>query len=288
MTDYVKALYRYPVKSMLGETISSTRLSEKGIPGDRAWALRDEVRGGIRGGKKIASLMHLRSRYLEEPSDGDAPAPAPEITLPDGESFRASDPTASRRVSAAVDQEVTLWPLVPGEQLDHYRRGEPDDPDLDKELRATFGRTPDEPLPDLAKFPPELFEFESPPGTYFDAFPLLLLTERSLRSLAERAPDSKIDVRRFRPNLLLETGDESPFPELAWVGKRLSIGSAVVSVRMDCPRCVMVTHGFADLPRAPDIMRKLVREAEGSLGVYASVETAGEVRVGDPVRVLDD
>ena len=154
------------------------------------------------------------------------------------------------------------------------------------EMRALFGRTADEPLPDFTKFPTELFEFESIPGTYFDAFPLLLLTRRSLDTLAARAPDSQIDVRRFRPNLLIGTEDTADFPEIDWVGKRVAIGEAELAIRVDCPRCVMTTHGFADLPRDPQIMRRLVQEAGGSLGVYASVEIPGTIRVDDEVRVL--
>jgi uncharacterized protein YcbX len=151
------------------------------------------------------------------------------------------------------------------------------------ELRAIFGRTPEEPLPDLSVFPPDLFAYESPPGTYFDAFPLLLLSDASLRHLAELAPGSRIDVRRFRPNLVIET-PEVGFPELAWAGKRLRIGEAVLEVGVPCPRCVMITHGFDDLPKDPGLMRQLVRQAGGILGVYASVAEPGTVRVGDAVE----
>ncbi|MFP6563900.1 MAG: MOSC domain-containing protein [Myxococcota bacterium] len=281
---FVESIVRYPVKSMQGEPCESVWLGAAGIPGDRAWALRDEVRGGLRGAKKIPALMQLAARYLEEPREGAVPPP--EISLPGGEAFLADDASASGRVSEAVGHAVSLWPLLPAEAQDHYRRGAPDDPDFEVEMRALFGRTADEPLPDFTKFPTELFEFESIPGTYFDAFPLLLLTRRSLDTLAARAPDSKIDVRRFRPNLLIAGGDPAEFPEIAWVGKRVAIGEAELAITVDCPRCVMTTHGFADLPRDTQIMRSLVREAGGSLGVYASVETPGNIRVGDEVRVL--
>jgi hypothetical protein len=279
------AIYRYPVKSMIGENVEATALGEKGLPGDRAWAIRDEVRGGIQGAKKIPALMQCASRYLEEPGAGDAPAP--EITLPDGAVLSAADADAAVRIGEAVGREVTLWPIVPAETLDHYRRSPPDDEDFEKELRAVFGRTPEEPLPDLAKFPPEIFEYESPPGTYFDAFPLLVLSTRSLATLQDAAPNSKIDVRRFRPNLLVDATSDECFPELAWIGKRVKIGEAVLSIAMECPRCVMTTLGFADLPKDPGVMRKLVEAADGNLGVYASVETAGTVRTGDPIQVLD-
>ncbi len=171
--------------------------------------------------------------------------------------------------------------------LDHYRRGQPDNPDFEQELRAIFGREPGEPLPNIGKFPPEILEYESPPGTYFDAFPLLLLSQQSLDSLADVAPDSRIDERRFRPNLLVDTQGAGRFPEQDWIGRRLAIGGARLSVALECPRCVMTTHGFADLPKDPGIMRKLVKEAEGNLGVYATVEASGEVRTGDPIELLD-
>jgi len=159
---------------------------------------------------------------------------------------------------------------------------------METELRAIFGRAPDEPLPDLSVFPPEILQYESPPGTYFDAFPLLLLTQTSLRTLQARQPGSRFDVRRFRPNLLIESGEEAEgFPEEAWCGARLRVGAATLRVTIRCPRCVMTTHGFDDLPRDPSVMRALVREAGGNLGVYAEVETPGEVVPGDPVVRLD-
>jgi hypothetical protein len=229
--------------------------------------------------------MRLRARYLEEPAAGSVPAP--EITLPDGERLRASDAGAAKRVSGALAHEVTLWPLVPPEQLDHYRRGAPTHADLEQELRAIFGRTPDEPLPDLSIFPPEILQYESAPGTYFDAFPLLLLTDATLRRLAKLAPASRVDVRRFRPNLVVATPDGvEDFVEAGWVGKRLRIGGAELSVPAGCPRCVMITHGFDDLPRDPGLMRTVVREANQNIGVYARVERPGRVAVGDTVEVL--
>ena len=166
----LKEIHRYPVKSMGGELLDEVELAERGLPGDRAWAVRDEVRGGIRGGKKIPGLMNLQARYLKSPPiEGSSPA---EILLPDGGVLSTGDPEVGDRVSKAVDHSVTLWPLLPADALDHYRRGAPTHQDMEKEFRAMFGRNEDEPLPDLSVFPPELVEFESPPGTYFDAFPL--------------------------------------------------------------------------------------------------------------------
>ncbi|MBW2242393.1 MAG: MOSC domain-containing protein [Deltaproteobacteria bacterium] len=280
----ITSLHRHPVKSLGGEDRSSVFLGAGGIPGDRSWAVRDEQRGGIQGGKKIPALMDCTAQFLEEPKEGQIPAP--EIRLSSGESFLADAADAASRLGACVGREVTIWPLVPAEALDHYRRAAPDDPDLEKELRAIFGRRPDEPLPDLGKFPPELMQYESPPGTYFDAFPLLLMTTNSLASMQKAHPESRFDVRRFRPNLVIDTEDDEPFPELAWAGRRLRIGGAIVRIEMECPRCVMTTHGFSDLPKDPGIMRALVEETGGNLGAYASIEEPGDVSVGDEVALL--
>ena len=281
----IHELWRHPVKSMMGERIQSAELGTNGIPGDRAWAVRDEERGGIRGAKKIPALMRCAARYLEEPAFGRVPAP--EITLPDGARLRASDSAAAERVSSALGQKVTLWPLLPAEELEHYRRGAPTHQDVDQEMRAIFGRTPDEPLPDFSKFSAEVFEFESPPGTYFDAFPVLLLTDATLRRLQQLAPASKVDVRRFRPNLVVATPDGvADFVELGWVGKRLRIGEAEIEIAMACPRCVMITHGFADLPKDSGLMRTVVREANQNVGVYVRVERPGRITVGDSVELL--
>jgi hypothetical protein len=278
----IAEIWRHPVKSMGGERLAATRLAADGVPGDRGWAVRDERRGGIRGAKKIPALMALRARCVEEP--GEQRWPAPEVTLPDGSALRADAPDAAARVSDALGTPVTLWPRLPASALEHYRRGPPDDPDVLAELRAIFGREPGEPLPDLSKLPPEIFVYESPPGTYFDAHPLLLLTDATLRRLQALAPGSRVDVRRFRPNLLIATAPGADtLPEQGWLGRRLAIGGAELEVLVGCPRCVMITHGFADLPRDTALMRTVVKELDQNVGVYARVVKPGPVAVGDEV-----
>lgn len=276
-TASVINIYRYPVKSMMGETLSEADIGEAGIVGDRGWAVRDEQRGGIRGGKKIPQLMTLAAQ--------SGPA-APIITAPDGDSASASSEGINEWLSDKLGHPVTLWPLLPADQLDHYRRGAPDTEDFEQELRAVFGRLPEEPLPDLTGFE-ELLEFESPPGTYFDAFPISIMSQQSLATMNQLDGESRFDVRRFRPNLLVDIPDtEHPFPEQAWVGKTLSIGSVTLKVDMTCPRCSMTTHGFDDLPQDAQIMRKLVTNSEGNLGIYASAVHAGTVSVGDSVSMM--
>ena len=277
MTDATLTdIFRYPIKSMMGESLSDAALTATGIPGDRAWAVRDERRGGIRGGKKIPQLMTLAAQ---------TGTGAPTITAPDGESVVANFEHINTWLSEKLDHPVTLWPLVPATQLEHYRRGAPDTENLEQELRTVFGRLPNEPLPDLTGFE-ALFEFESPPGTYFDAFPLSIMSVQSLDSLNQLEGDSQFDVRRFRPNLLVDIPNSSNlFPEQDWLGAAISIGGAVLRVESTCPRCSMTTQGFDDLPRDTDIMRNLVTHSGGNLGIYASVTTPGEVAVGDHIGI---
>ncbi len=279
----IAELWRHPVKSMEGERVERAALGVNGILGDRVWAVRDEERGGIRGAKKIPALMTCKARYADEPSADKIPAP--EISLPDGECLRADSPDAAARLSAALGHKVTLWPLRPASDLAHYQRGAPDHADVLTELRSIFGRNSDEPLPDFSQFPPEIMQYESPPGTYFDVHPLHLLTDATLRQLQAIAPTSIIDVRRFRPNLVIETEAEG-FVEAGWTGRKLRIGSALIEVGHPCPRCVMITHGFDDVPRDPGLMRTVVREANQNVGSYATVAQPGELRVGDVVELI--
>ena len=274
----ITEIHRYPVKSMLGETPSEVLVSERGIQGDRAWATRDEVRGGIRGAKKLPQLMLFGARSI----DGNTS----EITAPDGSTCITSSDEVNRWLSEKLDHSVTLWPLLPPDNLEHYRRGAPDSEDFEQELREIFGRTPDEPLPDLSAFA-EVIEFESPPGTYFDAFPIMLMTQQSLDTMSHAAPNSAFDEKRFRANFILDVeGSTDRFPEQAWIGRELHIGEVVLKVIDTCPRCSMTTHATDTLPRDTDIMRHLVTEAEGNLGVYAKVARGGTITQGHTVTVV--
>jgi uncharacterized protein YcbX len=277
---HVDQVWRYPVKSMVGERVPAAKLGQMGMIGDRWWAARDEERGGIRGAKKIGELMTLSARFVDEIG-----GPV-EITLPDGSVVRTDDDDCNEQVSTALDHKVTLWPLRPPTDLEHYRRGAADSDDIMEELRQIFGREIDEPLPDLSVFPPEIIEFESPPGSYVDAFPVLLMTTSALSSLEAALPDSVIDVKRFRPNLVVAT-DEPGHPEFDWIGKRISVGETVLEVYVACPRCVMVTREIDEhVPADRQVLRYIVRELEQNVGVYATVIEGGEIREGDPVVVL--
>lgn len=277
----VKELWRYPVKSMGGEQITEATVGPQGIPGDRGWALRDETKGEIRGAKKLPALLRCTARYLAEPDATYIP-PA-EITLPDGARVGSDDPQAASHLSALLGRPVTLWPRQPADHTDFYRRAVPDNPDMMAELRQIFGRTEDEPLPDLSAFPAEVLEFTSPLGTYFDAFPIHLL---STAAVAAMGSPEQFDRRRFRPNVFIESApDRQGLVEHGLGGRRLHIGGLVLHGEMPTVRCVMTTLEQPGLPKDPSVLRTIVRDAQQSLGLYATVTTPGRVAVGDAVEV---
>lgn len=278
----VQELWRYPVKSMGGERLQQFDIGPHGVVGDRGWAIRDEQVGEIRGAKKLPALLQCRARYLRQPSASDLPAA--EITMPGGGRYRSDEPEAAMRLSQLLGRHVTLWPLQPPTATDHYRRAAPDNPDMLVELRQIFGRTEDEPLPDLSVFSAELMQFTSPLGTYFDAFPLHLVTTATLATLAGKTPGAAFDVRRFRPNILIEppTGTTGLI-ENDWCGKVLRIGMVEIKIEMPCVRCVMTTLPQGELPKDPSVLRTVVRDGSQNLGVYATVVSAGSVAVGDEV-----
>jgi len=276
----VSQLWRYPVKSMVGGRVDSVELGELGIVGDRTWAARDLERGGIRGAKKIGSLMRLAASDI----DGGHV----EIALPDGSTVRTTDADVDARLSAALDHRVRLERLRPADDLEHYRRGAPDSDDVVAELRGIFGREDDEPFPDFSVFPPEIAEFESPPGTYYDVFPLLVMTEAALSAVRAALPESNADIRRFRPSVVVDTGDDGAdastpgHPEFDWTGRRATIGTATIEFGAPCPRCVMVTREINDeIPADRAVLRHIVRDLDQNLGVYATVATPGTFAVGD-------
>lgn len=278
----VAEIWRYPVKSMAGERLSSAFVGLGGIVGDRGWAVRDEEIGEISGAKRLPELMTCAARYLEEPREGFIPAA--EILFPDGSTLRSDAPGAAKRLSELVGKRVSLSPLQPRENTAYYRRAPRDPARLEGELRKAFGVLEGEPLPDISEFPEEFFKFASPPGTHFDASSLHLLSTAALRAMEASAPESRWDVRRFRPNFLLALPGSGKV-EAGWCGRRVSLGEAAIIVEEETVRCVMTTLPQTQLQKDPKIMRSLVAAADRNLGVYASVESVGIVKNGDKIIV---
>ena len=303
----VQQIRRHPVKSMAGERLSDCTVGSLGIPGDRGWALRDEKTGEITNGKNIPLLMQCAAVYEEQPAQDTIPSV--KITFPDGTHIRSGDSDVNRRLSEALGKQVTLWPLQPANNKAHYRRNNSAARTLGRlsrfkvfrealpsilrltnqegTVREAFSREADEPIPDLTVLPPEVLEFTSPPGTYFDAFPINVLTTASLEAMARFNPNAVWDVRRFRPNFLIETDNEfEGLIEADWSGRTLRIGSVDLKCEIPCSRCGMTTHAQSGLPKDPSVLRSIVKDANQNLGIYASVVQSGGVSLGDPVQLL--
>jgi uncharacterized protein YcbX len=126
----------------------------------------------------------------------------------------------------------------------------------------------------------ELGKYATPPGTYFDAMQLHVVTTASLAALRAMAPESDFDVRRFRPNVMLDS-DETGMPELAWTGGTLVLGACAAFVDCATPRCSMPTRAQPGLRADPKVLKTIAQEAERCLGVYATVTKPGAVREAD-------
>ena len=196
----VEALFRYPVKSMGGERLDRLDIGPDGIPGDRAWALRDESRGGIRCGKRFPELMACAARYAGEPSPV-GPTPAL-VTLPEGNELPVNAPDLPALLSDLVGSPLSIWPLLPMNVMRRFHAGKPTDDDAVL-LHAAFGDS--EPDPDLATFARFLGELRALSRGYFDAYPILIMTKESLLHLGRAAPARNLALSRFRPNVLLRT-----------------------------------------------------------------------------------
>lgn len=289
----VRELFRFPVKSLGGERLEVAEVEPRGLVGDRLWAVFDERARGITGAKKLPALLELSARFARPPLRGEAPRRVPPVLVgfPDGAELASDDPRLSRRLSDFVGRAVSLAPLRPASALGHYRGLQADK----AALRQAFGLEPGEPLPDLSMLPVGFLAllgvFATPPGSYFDVYPLHVLTTSSLEALEERARDlalGPVDVRRFRPNVLVDTTGASGFVEAAWPGATLAFGrGAAASARVACvtPRCAMPARRQAELAPDPRVSKALAREAERCLGVYASLPRAGRIAVGDEVTV---
>lgn len=303
----IKEIRRHPVKSMGGELLNECTIGELGIPGDRGWALRDETTEEITNGKRLPLLMQCAARYRTEPFDGAIPDAA--IIFPDGSQHGTDDPDINEKLSMLLGIPLTLWPRQPASNREHYRRKATTArvmgrltrlsavrsllpqltklPNVDAQLRETFSREAGEPIPDISRLPQEVFEFTSPLGTYFDAYPIHVLTSASLRAMAEFNPQAVWDVRRFRPNFLIETGaGVDGLVESEWTGRTLRIGEVELKCELPTARCGMTTHSQKDLPKDPSVLRSIVKDADQNLGIYANVNKGGSLKLGDVVELV--
>jgi hypothetical protein len=292
---------------MAGEKLTECSVQALGIPGDRGWALRDEISSEITNGKRIPLLMQCAARYREQPTNGAIPPV--DITFPGGRTTSSDDPEVNSCLSEVLGKTVTLWPLQPASNKAHYRRAQAGSRlagrlsqfsafravlptlasfgSMNAALREVFSREADEPIPDISILPPEVLEFTSPLGTYFDAFPIHVLTTASLARMAQHNPNAIWDMRRFRPNFLISTVDGMEgLIESTWGGKTLRLGDVELKCEIPTARCGMTTHAQANLPKDPSVLRTIVKDADQNLGIYASILKPGQISEGDRVELI--
>jgi uncharacterized protein len=271
----VKDLFRYPVKSMQGERLGAVDIGPQGVIGDRAYALR-EANGRVMTAKKWPTLLECAARYEVPPAHkGLAPL---RITLPDGRSLQAHDPDVSAVLSTVLGCPVVLERA----QADQHHRAAIDP-------ATVFGDVPVETLKPgyTDATPPDSFAL--PPGTFFDAASLHVLSSGTLAHLPTlMGEDAQVDVRRFRPNIVIETeaGLEG-FLEDDWLEGTIEVGKHVSLVQLrPTLRCVMTTHRQAELGRDLQILRAAAQHHQAQVGVWASIGTTGRLQVGDPVVLV--
>lgn len=226
----VKALWRYPVKSMGAEYLDEVKVSWHGLAGDRRWAF---VRDGLaRSGfpwltiREHTQMGRYRPSFLEPGTPERSPTL---VTTPSGDRFDVVDPALAAE-------------LGHGARVIKLDRG------------------------------------------VFDVMPISLITTQTIASLGRRL-DGELDVRRFRPNLLVQATGDAAFPEDTWVGSVLSIGGMRMRVDQRDERCVMVNIDPTTTDRDPSVLRAIARERQACLGVYGQTTRPGRVAIGDPVLI---
>lgn len=121
---------------------------------------------------------------------------------------------------------------------------------------------------------------------HHDAAPLHLVTDASIAAVRRLVDDATVDVRRFRPNLVVDTGLPPGFVEDAWVGHHVRVGGLVVEITGGTERCVMTNTGQPGLAQSHQVLKQISQANHLDLGVYADVVEPGRVRCGDVLTLL--
>jgi uncharacterized protein YcbX len=289
----VVEVWRYPVKSMGGEAVAQALVDTGGLAGDRHWAVIDGDAREIRSAKRWPELLGYCARYVggrAPATDAYAAAVIPvEIVAPDGRTLHSAAADRDAELSAWVQRVVRLSPRAPAHDRDHYRLARARTPESTAaEMDLQAGEAP----PDFslmsdaaAVFMQDLADCATPPGSYVDAFPLHLLSRNALAWLSARS-GLDTDVRRFRPNLLIDIDGAGAEPgEDAWIGWHLAIGEVRLRIDSRTVRCAMPGRAQPrfGLAEQPTLARALVEHGRRQLGVNVIVEQAGVIRAGDPI-----
>jgi uncharacterized protein YcbX len=234
-----------------------------------------------------SAMLTCQASYVDEPRSG-LPLPPVRITLPDGRSVTSEDSDADRLLSDFFGRQVTVVQGAPVDfVVDDYH------PDIEGMGRRSSPGTVTEQKLGAALFAELGLPSAVPERALVDMFPLSLVTTSTLTRLAELAPGSSFDPRRFRMNVTVESLADG-FVENSWPGRTLQIGDqAACTATMPDPRCVMTTLAQEGLPKDNRILQAAAQHNRLEIGttpmpcvgVYAVVTAPGPVAVGDTVRL---
>jgi uncharacterized protein YcbX len=258
----VQSLCRYPVKSMLGETVTRLFVDKRGADGDRRLALVDAVTGRVASAKQPRLWRELL--YFSASAD----AGQVHIQVPSGTSVAADEPGIDELLSRLLERPVHLVRKRP-------RNATLERPDPEQVLEFGVDAEVDTRIVEIAK--------ATPGDSFTDLAPLHAITMATCERVGTEA-------LRYRPNLVIETPPGyPPYAENGWVGRTLAVGETLLHVLKTTSRCAVPTLEHGALPRAPHALRTLVAEnrvdALPCAGVYLEVLTEGTIRTGDPVSI---
>jgi uncharacterized protein YcbX len=282
----IKELWRYPVKGMAGEQIQQCQIDSKGLQGDRAFAVRDVLRNEIQSCKFRPALLRCIARY-EYKNTGTGEQNI-QIHFPDGSCLSINDNELPARLSALLGHESIVEALSEQASMHAFRRYQTDKQALLEELNATFTREAGEAGPDFSQPSERFLNYVTLPGSYFLVSPLHILTTASLAHCKQLLPSADWDLRRFRPNMVIDT--LSPFnglAEQAWLGKKLRIGSIEIDCNDTAIRCGAITREQQNLPFDKTLLRTIVKETDQNLGIYGDIMGEGQIQAGDSVFLCD-
>jgi uncharacterized protein len=267
----VTALYRYPVKSLRGTTLTYANVERLGFQGDRRWMVVDAtgrfqtIREHPIMTQIDVSLGDDGGLILSHSQHGSVAVPVPRTPSRQVQVWRdtvdalPADTAASEFLSRVLGIPANLAYLAKPD-------ARPIDPD--------FGQPGDT-------------------TSFADGFPVLLTSTMSLNDLNSRLTGTgagKVDMRRFRPNLVISGA--RPWVEDTW--RVIRIGAVTFRVAKPCARCVVTTRdpdtGVQTDPREP--LRTLAsfhRAANGGVifGQNLIPDSIGEIKVGDQIEVLE-
>lgn len=261
------ALYRYPLKSAIGQSLQQSPVDGLGLAGDRRWMLADAASGRFLSQRAVAKMSQLSAQITPEGLELSAAGrPSLLVRVPDEaelrgvtiwqDTFRVPDAgeEAAQWVSDFVGKATRLV-YVPAERA--------------RTVDAGYGKEGDK-------------------VAFADGFPLLLIGQGSLDDLCSRV-GRPLPMLRFRPNLVVD--DIAPFAEDGW--KRIRIGSLDFRVLKPCSRCILTTidpeTGERSADREPLTTLKTYREQDGNVmfGQNLVCDGQGVIEVGMPVQVLE-